>query len=72
MLLKKFIIHFPYGNGEILALLEKNTIFKTMALSKIVYVSFLSSIPSTITNKVIELQDDFIWDGKRSSKNITP
>jgi hypothetical protein len=50
-----------------LSLIGKITIFKTMALSKIVYVSFLSSIPLTITNKVIELQDDFIWDGKRSS-----
>jgi hypothetical protein len=50
-----------------LSLIGKITIFKTMAFSKIVYVSFLSSIPSTITNKVIELQDDFIWDGKRSS-----
>ena len=43
----------------------KITILKTMALSKIVYVSFLSSIPEAITNKVIELQDDFLWDGKR-------
>ena len=37
-----------------------------MALSQIVYVSFLPSIPEAITNKVIELQDDFLWDGKRS------
>ena len=49
-----------------LTLIGKITIFKTMALSKIVYVSFLSSIPEAITNKVIELQDDFLWDGKRS------
>ena len=37
-----------------------------MALSKIIYVSFLSSIPEAITNKVIELQDDFLCDGKRT------
>ena len=37
-----------------------------MDLSKIVYVSFLSSIPGAITNKATELQDDFLWGGKRS------
>ena len=35
-----------------------------MALSKIVYMSFISSIPEAVTNKVIELQDNFLWDEK--------
>ena len=36
-----------------------------MALSKIIYINFLSSTPKTITGKIIELQNDFLWDGKR-------
>ena len=40
-------------------------IFKTLALSKITYISLLSSTPSFIIEKIIELQNDFLWDSKR-------
>ena len=36
-----------------------------MALSKIIYLTFLSSTPKTITDKIIEIQNDFLWDGIR-------
>ena len=36
-----------------------------MAISKIVFASFLSTIPNSVIKKVEEIQKDFLWNGKR-------
>ena len=43
----------------------KITVLKTLVMSKIVFISFLSNVPSTIVDKLITIQNDFLWDGKR-------
>ena len=48
-----------------LSLAGKVTIFKTLAISKVVYVAFLSTIPRVILRKLTDIQKDFIWGGKR-------
>ena len=48
-----------------LTLAGKITIFKTMGLSKIIYIAFLSTTPNVIIKKLEEIQKDYIWDGKR-------
>ena len=47
-----------------LTLAGKITILKSLMFSKIVFVSFLSSIPDTIVKSLIKLKNDFLWDGK--------
>ena len=47
-----------------LSLAGKITIFKTLAFSQIIPISFLSSTPNIIIDKIEELQKDFIWNGK--------
>jgi hypothetical protein len=42
----------------------KITIFKTLALSKIIFASYLSCVPNTIINELKKIQKDFIWSGK--------
>ena len=48
-----------------LTLEGKITIFKTLAISKIVYISYLSSVPNFIINELKKLQNHFLWNGKR-------
>jgi len=48
-----------------LSIAGKVTIFKTLAISKVVYVAFLSTIPESILQKLSDIQKDFIWNGKR-------
>ena len=48
-----------------LTLSGRIAIFKTMALSKIVYISLLSCTPSSIIDKVVEIQNEFLWDSKK-------
>ena len=50
-----------------LTLSGRIAIFKTMALSKIVYISLLSCTPSSIIDKVVEIQNEFLWDNKKPS-----
>ena len=47
-----------------LSIAGKITIFKTLVLSKIISISFLSSIPNVIIDKIEKLQKDYIWSGK--------
>ena len=48
-----------------LTIMGKITIFKTIILSKIVYITFLSNIPKIIIDKLENIQKTFLWDGKR-------
>ena len=44
----------------------KITIFKSLAISKIVYIAYLSSVPKTIINELNKIQNHFLWNGKRT------
>ena len=48
-----------------LTLYGKIVIFKSLAISKIIYISHMSSVPSTIINHLVKTHNDFIWDGKK-------
>ena len=48
-----------------LTLSGKITIFKTIAISKIIFASYLSTVPNSIIKKVEEIQRDFLWNGER-------
>ena len=48
-----------------LSLAGKVTVFKSLAISKIVYIAFLSTVPKSILTKLEEIQKDFLWGDKR-------
>ena len=48
-----------------LTLSGKITILKTLVMSKIVFISYLSCVPKVIIEKLTEIHNDFLWDGKR-------
>ena len=48
-----------------LTLSGKITVLKTLVLSKIVFMSFLSNVPISIIEQFEKLQNDFLWDNKR-------
>ena len=52
-----------------LTLEGKIVIFKTLAISKIVYISYLSETPNIIIENLEKLQKDFLWNGKRAKIN---
>ena len=47
-----------------LTLSGKITVFKSLAFSKLVFMSYLNFIPGAIIDKMNEIQKNFIWDGK--------
>ena len=49
-----------------LSLTGKITIFKTLAFSKIVFISFLNEVPMSIVQKLENIQKEFIWCGKNA------
>ena len=55
-----------------LTLLGKICIFKTLAISKIISISFLSSVPCDVISTLEMIHKNFIWDNKRAKiKHIT-
>ncbi len=48
-----------------LSLAGKVTVFKTLGISKSVYIAFLRTIPTKILDELAKIQNDFLWDGKR-------
>ena len=48
-----------------LSLLGKITIFKSLALSKIIFASYLACTPKNIIQNLQRIQKDFIWNGKK-------
>ena len=49
-----------------LTLEGKITVFKTLAISMVVYIAYLSSVPSYIIKEVKKIQNHFLWNGKRA------
>ena len=49
-----------------LTLIGKINIFKTLAISKIVYISYMSSVPEDVLSQLRHIHHDFIWDGKKA------
>ena len=49
-----------------LTLIGKIVIFKTLAISKIVYVSSICSIPKCILDELNKMHKEFIWDNKKA------
>ena len=45
-----------------LSIEDKIVVFKTLAISKLVYSVLLTVIPNHIIDKVIKIQKFFIWD----------
>ena len=45
---------------------KKIIIFKTIAISKLVYLAFFTVIPNHITKKMAKIQKSFIWDDSSS------
>jgi hypothetical protein len=52
------------GDGETFPF-EKITVFKSLAFSKIIFISYLNDVPVTIVKKIEQIQNDFIWNGKK-------
>ena len=52
-----------------LTLSGKITIFKTLAISQIVYISYLSNVPSAILEQLEVIQKKFIWSKKKLKSN---
>ena len=48
-----------------LSLLGKIVIFKTLAISKIIFVSYLTTVPSDVIHTLKNIYKNFVWDGKR-------
>ena len=42
----------------------KITVLISLIFSKIVFVSFLSTVPTCIVKNLIKLKNEFLWDGK--------
>ena len=49
-----------------LTLIGKITIFKTLVLSKVVFLSFLTNVPNVIIRQLENIQNMFLWDAKRA------
>lgn len=55
-----------------LTLSGKITVFKSLVFSKIVFISYLNSVPKGIESKIEQIQKKFIWEGKRPKiKHLT-
>ena len=47
-----------------LSLLGKITVFKSLAISKIIHLALITTLDKTMINHLEKIQRDFIWDGK--------
>ena len=48
-----------------LSLLGKIVIFKTLSITKIIFVSYLTTVPSDVIHTLKNINKNFVWDGKR-------
>ena len=48
-----------------LSLEDKTTIFKSLAISKIVYLALLTIVPKNIIEELNEIQNKFLWSNKK-------
>ena len=49
-----------------LLMVGRVTVFKALAFSKIVFISYLNVIPIEIVEKIEKIQNDFIWEDKKT------
>ena len=49
-----------------LSMIGRVTVFKALAFSKIVFISYLNVIPIEIIEKIEKIQNDFIWEDKKT------
>ena len=54
-----------------LALEGKIIVFKTLAISKIVFLSLISKVPTEIISELERIQKTFLWPSKPKIKNET-
>ena len=54
-----------------LTLEGKIIVFKTLAISKIVFLSLISKVPAEIINELERIQKTFLWSSKPKIKNET-
>ena len=47
-----------------LSVAGKISVFKSLAFSKTIFISYLSFVPPILINKIENLQKEFIWNGK--------
>ena len=59
----------PFWNSRILLLEGKIIIFKTLAISKIVYLTFLTVIPNSLIEELQKIQKSVIWSPSRPEIN---
>ena len=59
-------MYLSYGNYETLTLEGKILIFKTLALSKIIFQAFVTSIPIYIVTELEKIQESFLWKNSTS------
>jgi len=63
---KKIASNIALWKWRCLTLAGKITVFKTLGISKAVYIAFLTTVPQEIYQQLEQIQDDFLWDGKRA------
>ena len=62
--IKKIITTLRIWKLRKLTLQGKITIFKTLAISKIIYIASIATIPINLTRELEKIHKDFIWDSK--------
>ena len=66
MCLQKYLYKvLRFWNRRILSLEGRINIFKTLAISKIVYLAFLTIIPNSLIEELQRIQKMFIWHSSR-------
>ena len=43
---------------------EKGLVFKFLAISKVIHLSLITTVPHTIINQFNNIQKSFIWNGE--------
>ena len=54
-----------FSNNKVLSLERRIIIFKTLALSKILYLAFLTVIPNSLIEELQKIRKTFIWHSSR-------
>ena len=61
-LLKKLRMFLKFGKCETVE--GKITIFKTLAISKVIHLALVTNVPQVIIDELDKIQKNFIWNGK--------
>ena len=54
-----------FWNACVLSLHEKIIVCKALAISKIIYVSYLTTVPPDVISSLNDIHKKFVWEGKR-------